>query len=123
VSGAGAAGRGVPTGRFLRWVKSGKQTRVIFGERLSKVYQAGVPCVVALMGCSLSCRQTDLLEQHFEEAVLLLDGDKAGRAASATIAAQLVPKLSTRVVRVPEGSQPDQMGPDQIQCLCIPGYF
>jgi len=75
------------------------------------------------MGCSLSCRQTDLLEQHFEEAVLLLDGDKAGRAAGATIAAQLVPKLSTRVVQVPEGSQPDQMGPDQIQCLCIPGYF
>ncbi len=77
-----------------------------------KAHQAGVPCVVGLMGCSLSRRQTDLLEQHFSEAVLLLDGDKAGRATSATIAAQLVPKLSTRVVQVPEGSQPDQLSAD-----------
>ena len=107
-----------------RAVQHGKRVVIVEGFfDCFKVYQAGVPCVVALMGCSLSCRQTDLLEQHFEEAVLLLDGDKAGRAASATIAAQLVPKLSTRVVQVPEGSQPDQMGPDQIRCLCIPGYF
>ena len=88
-----------------------------------KVHQAGIPCVVALMGCSLSRRQTELLEQHFEEAVLLLDGDKAGRAASTSIAAQLVPKLSTRLVQVPVGSQPDQLSEDQIRCLCIPGYF
>jgi DNA primase len=54
---------------------------------------------------------------------LLLDGDKAGRAASTSIAAQLVPKLSTRLVQVPEGSQPDQLSEDQIRCLCIPGYF
>jgi len=75
------------------------------------------------MGCSLSRRQSDLLEQHFSEAVLVLDGDKVGRAASATIAAQLVLKLSTRLVHVPEGSQPDQLSEDQIRCLCIPGYF
>ena len=109
---------------FHRAVQHGKRVVIVEGFfDCFKVYQAGVRCVVALMGCSLSCRQTDLLEQHFEEAVLLLDGDMAGRAAGATIAAQLVPKLSTRVVQVPEGSQPDQMGPDQIQCLCIPGYF
>jgi hypothetical protein len=87
------------------------------------VYQAGLPCVVALMGCSLSIRQEELLCEHFREVVLLLDGDKAGRAAGAAIARRLVSKVSTRLVEVPDGSQPDQLGADQIRCLCIPGYF
>ena len=88
-----------------------------------KVHQAGLPCVVALMGCSLSIRQEELLRQHFREVILLLDGDKAGRSAGTIIAKRLVSKLSTRLVEVPDGSQPDQMGADQIRCLCIPGYF
>ena len=88
-----------------------------------KVHQAGLPCVVALMGCSLSLRQEELLQQHFREIILLLDGDKAGRSASAVIAARLVSKLSTRLIEAPDGSQPDQMGADQIRCLCLPGYF
>jgi DNA primase len=109
---------------LCRAVHHGKRVVIVEGFfDCFKVHQAGIPCVVALMGCSLSRRQTDLFEQHFSEAVLLLDGDKAGRAASATIAAQLVPKLSTRLVLVPEGSQPDQLSEDQIRCLCIPGYF
>jgi DNA primase len=109
---------------LCRAVHHGKRVVIVEGFfDCFKVHQAGVPCVVALMGCSLSRRQTDLLEQHFDEAVLLLDGDKAGRAASANIAAQLVPKLPTRLVQVPQGSQPDQLSEDQIRCLCIPGYF
>jgi DNA primase len=87
------------------------------------VHQAVLPCVVALMGCSLSVRQEELLHKHFREVILLLDGDKAGRSAGAIIAERLVSKLSTRLVEVPHGSQPDQMGADQIRCLCIPGYF
>jgi DNA primase len=87
------------------------------------VHQAGLPCVDALMGCSLSVRQEELLQQHFREVILLLDGDKAGRNASAAIAERLVSKLSTRLVEVPDGRQPDQMGADQIRCLCVPGYF
>jgi len=109
---------------LCRAVHHGKRVVIVEGFfDCFKVRQAGIRCAVALMGCSLSRRQADLLEQHFSEAVLLLDGDKAGRAASATIAAQLVPKLSTRLVRVPEGSQPDQLSEDQIRCLCIPDYF
>jgi DNA primase len=109
---------------LCRAVHHGKRVVIVEGFfDCFKVHQAGVPCVVALMGCTLSRRQTDLLEQHFSEAVLLLDGDKVGRAASASIAARLVPKLSTRVVHVPEDRQPDQLGADQIRCLCIPGYF
>jgi DNA primase len=88
-----------------------------------KVHQAGLRCVVALMGCSLSLRQQELLQEHFQEAALFLDGDKAGRTAGAAIAERLVPKLSTRLVELQPGNQPDQLGADQIRCLCIPGYF
>jgi hypothetical protein len=56
-------------------------------------------------------------------AVLLLDGDSAGRSAGARIAERLVSKVSTRVVEIPVGVQPDLLGADQIRCLCIPGYF
>jgi DNA primase len=87
------------------------------------VYQAGLPCVVALMGCSLSLRQEQLLQERFQEVVLFLDGDKAGRTAAIKIASRLVSKVSTRLVEIPTGTQPDQLGADQIRCLCIPGYF
>jgi DNA primase len=107
-----------------RAVHHGKRVVVVEGFfDCFKVHQAGLPCVVALMGCSLSRRQADLLPQLFSEVVLLLDGDKAGRTASATLAARLGHKLSTRVVNVPDGSQPDQLSEDQIRCLCIPNYF
>jgi DNA primase len=107
-----------------RAVKHGRTVIVVEGFfDCLKVHQAGLPCVVALMGCSLSRRQEQLLRGHFDEVVLLLDGDKAGRTAGPTIAARLVSVLSTRVVEVPAGSQPDQLGADQIRCLCIPGYF
>jgi hypothetical protein len=33
------------------------------------------------------------------------------------------PRVSTRIIDVPTGSQPDQLGGDQIRCLCIPNYF
>jgi DNA primase len=88
-----------------------------------KVHQAGLPCVVALMGCSLSPRQEELLQAHFQEVVLFLDGDKAGRSAATTIASRLVSKVSTKLVRIPIGSQPDQLGADQIRCLCLSSYF
>ena len=87
------------------------------------VHQAGFPCVVALMGCSLSRRQEVLLQQHFHQVTLMLDGDNAGRRAGAMIAARLVPKVAVRVVEIPLGSQPDQLGADQIHCFCDPDFF
>lgn len=87
------------------------------------VHQAGLPCVVALMGCSLSHCQEALLHQYFREVTLMLDGDSAGRRAGALIAARLVTKLAVRVVEVPSDAQPDQMSADQIRCLCDPDFF
>ncbi|MGA2077156.1 MAG: toprim domain-containing protein [Terriglobia bacterium] len=88
-----------------------------------KVHQAGLACAVALMGCSLSRHQEQLLRRYFHEVILLLDGDEAGRTAAPPIAGRLVPTLATRIVEIPAGRQPDQLGADQIRCLCIPGYF
>lgn len=76
-----------------------------------------------IVGCCLSEHQEWLLQNYFEEVILLLDGDKAGRTAGAAIAARLCSKISTRLVEIPAGRQPDQLGADQIRCLCIPGYF
>jgi DNA primase len=74
------------------------------------VYQAGFPCVVALMGCSLSRQQEALLQQHFHHQITpMLEGDNAGRRAGAIIAARLVTKVAVRVVEIPLGSQPDQL--------------
>ncbi len=107
-----------------RAVLHGKSVVVVEGFfDCLKVHQAGLPCVVALMGCSLSKRQEELLPKHFRRVILLLDGDKAGRNAGASIGARLVSKLSVTLVEVPLGSQPDQLTTDQIRCLCDPDYF
>ena len=67
-----------------RAVHHGKAVIVVEGFfDCFNVYQAGFPCVVALMGCSLSHRQEALLQQHFRQVTLMLDGDNAGRRAGA----------------------------------------
>jgi DNA primase len=105
-------------------IRHGKAVIVVEGFfDCLNLYQAGFPCVVALMGCSLSQRQELLLQNHFQHVTLMLDGDKAGRRAGAAIAARLVTKLAVRVVEIPLGSQPDQLGADQIHCLCDPDFF
>jgi len=86
-----------------------------------RVHQAGFPCVVALMGSSLSAAQESGL-QRFEGILLMLDGDAAGRAASAAIAVRLPGWRSVQVIRIPDGRQPDQLSPSTIrQLLAVVG--
>jgi DNA primase len=80
-----------------------------------KVHQAGHGTVVALMGASLSDVQAKLLEQHFRELILMLDGDEAGRRASRMVAAQLRGRMPLRIAWMPEGRQPDQLSDPEIQ--------
>jgi len=82
-----------------------------------RVHQAGFPCVVALMGSSLSAAQESSLLRHFDGIVLMLDGDTAGHAASQAITARLSDQYSVEVVRVPDGSQPDQLSCSTIRRL------
>jgi len=82
-----------------------------------RVHQAGFPWVVALMGLSLSGAQESALLALFDRVVVMLDGDAAGRAASKTIAARLSSWCPVQAVRVPDGSQPDQLSCSAIQRL------
>jgi DNA primase len=73
-----------------------------------KVTQAGF-AAVALMGCSLSARQEHLLAEHFERALVMLDGDEAGQKAADTVVARLSRRLWVKAVRLPGGKQPDKL--------------
>lgn len=85
-----------------------------------KVFQAGVRCVVALMGCTMTAIQERLLVENFQHVVLFLDGDDAGRSASSEIAARLVRRLFVRVVDTPSGVQPDEMPLEHIRAVLKP---
>jgi DNA primase len=78
-----------------------------------RVYQSGVGSVCALMGSVLYERQRDLLEEHFRRVVLMLDGDAAGRQASARILGQFHGHLPVSVIQLPADRQPDEY-PEEI---------
>ena len=77
-----------------------------------KVHQAGYDNVVALMGVSASPRQSELLRSRFGELLLMLDGDEAGRQASAALARKWP---GARIVAIPRTRQPDQLSSREIE--------
>jgi len=85
-----------------------------------KVHQAGHPGVVALMGSSLSQRQSELLLSRFASITLLLDGDEAGRRAAEVITNLLTPKARVHRVDLPNRVQPDQLSSAEIHVLVGP---
>jgi DNA primase len=80
------------------------------------VDQAGFPAV-ALMGCSISQAQEELLARYFESVVILLDGDEAGKAATEEISNRLKHRMFVRVVAVPQGKQPDELSDNELADL------
>lgn len=86
-----------------------------------KIHQAGRRDVVGLMGSTMSERQAALLEQHFSQAVLMLDGDDAGRHGAAAIAHRLSERMHVSVLNLPDGVQPDQLASKEITQL-VGGY-
>lgn len=84
-----------------------------------RVHQAGYRNVGALMGVSLSKPQETLLLERFQQLVLMLDADEAGRQASQQLAARLRGKVSLFIVGLPSGRQPDQLPSEEIRrILC-----
>ena len=81
-----------------------------------KVHQAGRRNVVALMGSSLSDEQRKIL-RSWREVTLFLDGDEAGRQGSQTIAGQLLGTMFVKVVKLPDGKQPDQLSSAEINAI------
>lgn len=94
-----------------RVLNAGARTVIVvegFFDALA-VHQAGYPAVVALMGSTLSRQQADLLTIHFDQVMLMLDGDEAGRQGAAAIASTLAGRLDVVPIVVDEGTQPDQL--------------
>ena len=82
-----------------------------------KIHQAGYHNVAALMGSKLSLRQAHLIETYFGQAILMLDADEAGKAASAAAATALCSILAVQIVELALGTQPDQLTSEEIKQL------
>jgi DNA primase len=80
-----------------------------------KLHQAGIMAVVALMGAALYPAQQRVLLRHFRQVILMLDGDSAGRRATAAMAAQLQPHAAVQVIHLPDQVQPDQLSADAVR--------
>jgi DNA primase len=72
------------------------------------LHQAGLTETVAPLGTALTEQQVEILRKLAPQVVLCLDGDKAGRAATLRAIPLLVAAgVDTRVVRLPDGEDPD----------------
>lgn len=85
-----------------------------------KVYQAGYQNVVALMGSTLPEPQERKLVRHFDDVILMLDGDRPGREATEKIAGVLGGKVQLLIARVPDGAQPDQLNAAELHRVLKP---
>ena len=77
------------------------QLRVIVGEGFFdclKVHQAGFGSAVAPMGSALYEPQRRLLAKRFRQIVPMLDGDAAGRRASAETAARMAGRCRVKAI-------------------------
>jgi DNA primase len=82
-----------------------------------KIYQAGHHNVAALMGSKLSDRQAELIETYFDQVILMLDADEAGKAATAAAGTALSSILSVQFVELAAGTQPDELASEEINQL------
>lgn len=100
---------------LLRAVATGNATTIIVEGFFDcmHVHQAGFPCV-ALMGSSMSNEQTALLCKYFTGALLMLDGDAAGREATEKLLVELGSRIWVKAVLLPDGVQPDNLSADEL---------
>ncbi len=102
---------------FHRAAAAGKRVVVVVEGFFAclHLHQASVRSVVALMGSALSRQQQQLLLERFQHVILMLDGDAAGRRASAEIAGQLRTACSLPVIQLAPEVQPDQLSAEQVR--------
>ena len=84
------------------------------------LWQAGVENAVALMGSSLSTEQEALILTHLGEhgrLLLMFDGDEAGRTCTEEARDRLIEKVHTKVIKLKEGEQPDNLSKEEIKNL------
>lgn len=84
---------------------------------VTRLHAAGVP-TVALMGTSCCDTQAKkLAEAGFRFAVVILDGDEAGRSATPDVVHVLSQHVYVKTVVLPEGTKPDTMDEDLVAQL------
>ena len=82
-----------------------------------KTHQAGHHNVAALMGSKLSDRHVELMGTYFDQVILMLDADEAGKAATAAARTALSSILRVQIVELAAGTQPDQLASEEINQL------
>ena len=104
----------------LHRVKAIEDEKVIIVEGFFdcfKIHQAGFPNVVALMGCSITEVQANLILQLNKKLILLLDGDPAGREGTKKLAQIFQAKLPLTIKYLSNGTQPDQLEETELKNL------
>jgi DNA primase len=111
-------------------IKAKNQAIIVEGELdLISSYQAGIENVVAIKGSSLTEFQAKLIKRFCENMALALDMDTAGDKATWR-GIEIADKegLNIRVVRLPEGKDPDELARKSPEALikaieeAIPAY-
>jgi DNA primase len=98
----------------------GNPSHLVVVESFTAVWwltQAGITNVVALMGASCSETQAGLLRDLVPEdgsIWLFPDGDKAGERMVEETLAMLAPYRFVRLVKLDEGQQPTDVGPEEL---------
>ncbi len=85
-----------------------------------RVKEVGYPCI-ALLGSSLSKQQENLIAQNFSRAILLLDGDQAGRIGTDECLRRLGRRMFVKALTLPEDQQPDTMSREEVVTVLLKG--
>jgi DNA primase len=108
--------------------ESAKEMGLILVEGFFSVFrlwQAGCPNAVALMGSYLSGQQRELLVETLGSkgrVILLMDNDEAGKEGEAQCLQELAQYLYVKAVRLPDGTnQPDNLTGSQLRQLLSDG--
>lgn len=86
------------------------------------LHERGYPNTVAVMGNSISPRQVELLAENVEsgKAIVMLDGNKAGREATPVVLDALAEHLWVRSILLDEDQQPDSLTKEDLDGLLRP---
>ncbi|MEZ5380811.1 MAG: DNA primase [Microthrixaceae bacterium] len=107
----------------LNWARADavRASRVVICEGYTDVigfHRAGISEAVATCGTSLTEDHLRLLSRYVDKVVLAFDADSAGQAAAERIYAwEQAFNLAVEVVRLPEGSDPDELSRTNPQAL------
>lgn len=92
-----------------RDIQSEKEVYIVEGQNdVLRMWMCGFRNTVAGSGTAFGDKQVQLLRRHCDKAILMYDGDNAGHAATLkSMKLMLQAGFDVRVVKVPEGEDPD----------------